>query len=102
MIGVAYEKVALHRLAMDTDYGSTNHGGLHIAIYLCFNGEVEKHLCGFKSMAIRAIHSKLFSLTFAVLYYNECKKLKLKFLVVGSNLQCSNTTANSLIGLVVT
>ena len=43
--------------------------GLCSAIYSCSNGEVEKHICGFKCMTIRPLHLDINS---EVFYVNIC------------------------------
>jgi len=40
--------------------------GLCSAIYSCSNGEVEKHICGFKCMTIRPLHLDINSEVFYV------------------------------------
>ena len=50
--------------------------GLCGAIYSCSNGNVEKHICGFKCMTIRPLHLEInsevfFTLIFAVLYFKS-------------------------------
>ena len=56
--------------------------GLCSAIYSCSNGEVEKHICGFKCMTIRPLHLDINSEFF---YVNRVLRL------TRQNLKLKNT-----------